>query len=163
MDADRRVEQERARVEAEYRRILKSSVAFEKRIRNRWREKCREKNGRIAELEARVRDLETRLAAATAGEGKMDREIKERKLVALMINDFGTADADEAAMAGQARDLSEDQLDRTLTERLGLAYPVDEQELELALNGVEEPEQLSGGSTGAPDMSHNPGPGENTD
>lgn len=50
--------EERARVEAEYRRVLRNSVAFEKRIRNRWREKCRAKNERIAELEARVAELE---------------------------------------------------------------------------------------------------------
>ena len=60
-DVERRIEEERARVEAEYRRVLKSSVEFEKRIRDRWREKCRAKNERIAELEARVADLERRL------------------------------------------------------------------------------------------------------
>jgi cell division protein FtsB len=38
--------------------LLKSSVAFEKRIRNRWREKNRQKNARISELEARVKELE---------------------------------------------------------------------------------------------------------
>lgn len=55
---DRLVEEERRRVEGEYRQVLKNSVAFEKRIRNRWREKCREKNRRISELEARVYELE---------------------------------------------------------------------------------------------------------
>ena len=60
-DMERRIEQERARVEAEYRAVLKSSVAFEKRIRDRWREKCLAKNRRIAELEERVADLERRL------------------------------------------------------------------------------------------------------
>ena len=60
---ERRIEDERARVEAEYRRVLKSSVEFEKRIRNRWREKCRAKNERIAELEALVAELERRLEA----------------------------------------------------------------------------------------------------
>ena len=60
---DRRIEEERARVEAEYRRVLKSSVEFEKRIRNRWREKCRAKSARIAELEALVAELERRLEA----------------------------------------------------------------------------------------------------
>lgn len=52
------MEEERRRVEGEYRLVLKNSVAFEKRIRNRWREKCREKNRRISELEARVYELE---------------------------------------------------------------------------------------------------------
>lgn len=61
-DVERRVEEERARIEAEYRRILKSSVEFEKRIRDRWRAKCREKDERIAALEGRVADLERRLA-----------------------------------------------------------------------------------------------------
>lgn len=61
-DVERRIAEERARVEAEYRQVMKTSVAFEKRIRNRWREKCRAKNERIAELEARVAELEKRLA-----------------------------------------------------------------------------------------------------
>jgi polyhydroxyalkanoate synthesis regulator phasin len=60
-DMERRIAQERARVEAEYRRVLKSSVEFERTIRDRWREKCREKNQRIAELEERVADLERRV------------------------------------------------------------------------------------------------------
>ena len=60
-DVDRRIEEERARIEAEYRLVLRSSVEFEKRIRNRWREKCRAKNYRIAELEALVAELERRL------------------------------------------------------------------------------------------------------
>lgn len=58
---EERIEEERARVEAEYRQVLKSSVQFEKRIRNRWREKCLAKNRRIAELEERVAYLERRL------------------------------------------------------------------------------------------------------
>jgi peptidoglycan hydrolase CwlO-like protein len=57
-NSDRRVEEERTRIEAEYRELLKNSVAFEKRIRNRWREKNRQKNARISELEARVKELE---------------------------------------------------------------------------------------------------------
>ena len=60
-DVERRVAEERARVEAEYRRVLKSSVEFERTIRDRWREKCLAKNRRIAELEARVEELERRL------------------------------------------------------------------------------------------------------
>jgi uncharacterized protein YceH (UPF0502 family) len=60
-DVERRIERERARVEAEFRQVLKSSVQVEKRIRDRWREKCLAKNRRIAELEERVADLERRL------------------------------------------------------------------------------------------------------
>jgi polyhydroxyalkanoate synthesis regulator phasin len=60
-DVERRIEEERAKVEAEYRQVLKSSVQFERRIRDRWREKCLAKNRRIAELEERVADLERRL------------------------------------------------------------------------------------------------------
>jgi hypothetical protein len=60
-DVEGRIEEERARVEAEYKQVLKSSVQFEKRIRNRWREKCLAKNRRIAELEERVAYLERRL------------------------------------------------------------------------------------------------------
>jgi hypothetical protein len=60
-DVERRIEEERAKVEAEYRQVLQSSVQFERRIRDRWREKCLAKNRRIAELEERVADLERRL------------------------------------------------------------------------------------------------------
>jgi hypothetical protein len=60
-DVERRIGEERARVEAEYRKVLKTSVEFERRIRDRWREKCREKNRRIAELEERLAELERRL------------------------------------------------------------------------------------------------------
>jgi hypothetical protein len=61
-DVERRVAEERAKVEAEYRQVLKTSVEFERRIRDRWREKNREKNRRIAELETRVTELERRIA-----------------------------------------------------------------------------------------------------
>jgi hypothetical protein len=61
---ERRIEEERARVEAEYRRVLRTSVEFERRIRDRWRRKCQAKNERIAELEARVVELERRLKEA---------------------------------------------------------------------------------------------------
>lgn len=53
-----RIREERARVEAEWREVLKNSVRFEKKIRDRWREKNRQKNRRIAELERRVAELE---------------------------------------------------------------------------------------------------------
>ena len=58
---DRRIEEERARIEAEYRRVLKNSVEFEKKIRNRWRAKNREKNRRISALEREVAELKRRL------------------------------------------------------------------------------------------------------
>ena len=64
---DPRIEEERARIEAEYRRVLESAVDFEKRIRDRWRQKCRAKNGRIAKLEARVAELEQRLEHEEGG------------------------------------------------------------------------------------------------
>ncbi len=60
-ELDRRLEEERDRVERRYREVLKNSVAFEKKIRNRWRQKNREKNARIAQLEARVAELERAL------------------------------------------------------------------------------------------------------
>lgn len=167
---DRRIQEERARVEAEYRRVLKSSVAFEKRIRNRWREKVREKNERIARLEARVAELERRLLYGEAGknteEDVMDRDYRERKLVALMVSDLAlaTEDGEEIERTrAEVRGLSNEELDGTLAERLGLSRPPAASELELALNGVEEPEYLSENTTSAPDMSHNPGPGENSD
>lgn len=167
---DRGAEEARARIEAEYRRVLKNSVEFEKKIRNRWREKNREKNARIAELEERVAELERRLqddaTPQDVKEDGMDRDSKERKLVALMISDLNITTEGQDGI-GQTREgvrkLSDEELDRTLAERLGLSSPPDQEELELALNGVEEPEYLSEGSAGAPDMSHNPGPGENKD
>ncbi|MDQ3966124.1 MAG: hypothetical protein M3246_06705 [Actinomycetota bacterium] len=54
-------EAEKDQIRAEYRQVLKSSVAFEQRIRDRWREKSKQKNERIAELEAKVEELERRL------------------------------------------------------------------------------------------------------
>ena len=58
----RRCEAETQQIRAEYQQVLRSSVAFEKRIRDRWREKNRQNNERIAELEAKVEELERRLA-----------------------------------------------------------------------------------------------------
>jgi len=75
---ERRIEEERARVEAEYRRVLKSSVEFERRIRDRWRRKCRAKNERIADLEARVAELERRLGEKARQENAPDPEFSER-------------------------------------------------------------------------------------
>jgi hypothetical protein len=39
-------------------------IEEERGIRDRWREKCREKNRRIAELEERVAELELELKAS---------------------------------------------------------------------------------------------------
>ena len=58
----RKVEAEKEQIRADYQQVLKNSVAFEKRIRDRWREKNRQKKKRIAELEAKVAELERRLA-----------------------------------------------------------------------------------------------------
>ena len=96
----------------------------------------------------------------------MDRKTKERKLVALMLNDMG-ADIGEQEMVRmdeEVGNLPDEALDRTLAERLELQYPVEEEELENALRHVEEPERISedtpGGFTGAPDMSHEGRPEE---
>jgi hypothetical protein len=169
-DAERRFEEVKARIEAEYREVLKNSVAFEKKIRNRWRGKNREKIARIAELEAGVAELERELETRStdAEEDVMaDRSTKERKLLALMINDLGVIDGKEPEMIemkSEVHDLSEEDLDGTLAERLDLPYPVDAEVLDRALARVEEPEHLSkggpGGFTGAPDMSHEPRPEE---
>ena len=55
-------EEEKDRIRAEYQEVLKNSVAFEKRIRNKWREKSKQKDERIAELEVKVEELERRYA-----------------------------------------------------------------------------------------------------
>ena len=55
-------EEEKDRIRAEYQEVLKNSVAFEKRIRNKWREKSKQKNERIAELKVKVEELERRYA-----------------------------------------------------------------------------------------------------
>jgi hypothetical protein len=93
----------------------------------------------------------------------MEREIKERKLVALMVNDLGIADIEEPEMVRlgeEVRALPDEELDRTLASRLDLPYPVDAEVLERAMGRVEEPERLSGGFTGAPDLSHEGRPEE---
>jgi hypothetical protein len=169
-DIERRVEEERAQIEAEYREVLKSSVAFEKKIRNRWREKNREKNARIAELKARIAELEKELETLRVDseeDAMADRGMKERKLLALMVNDLGTADTEEPEMVKmeeEVRRLPDEELDRTLASRLDLPYPVDAEVLDRSLARVEEPERISrrgpGGFTGAPDMSHEPRPEE---
>jgi hypothetical protein len=85
-------------------------------------------------------------------------------MLALMVNDLGIADMEEAEMArmrGEILDLPDSELDKTLAARLDLPHPVDPEVLDRALSRVEEPELLSkGGFTGAPDMSHEPRPEE---
>ena len=58
----RECEEEKDRIRNEYREVLENSVAFEKRIRNQWREKSKQKDERIAELVVKVEELEQRLA-----------------------------------------------------------------------------------------------------
>ena len=58
----RECEEEKGQIRAEYQEVLKNSVYFEKRIRNKWREKSKQKDERISELEAKVEELERRLA-----------------------------------------------------------------------------------------------------
>ncbi len=94
-----------------------------------------------------------------------DRGTKERKLVALMVNDLGGGTESEISrMQDEVRGLSDEELDRLLAERLDLPYSVDAEVMDRALARVEEPEMLSedrpGGFTGAPDMSHEPRPEE---
>jgi hypothetical protein len=94
-----------------------------------------------------------------------DRRMKERKLVALMVNDLGAEnEPDMARIEDEAHALSDEELVRTLAGRLNLPYPVEEEVLDRALARVEEPEKLSerglGRFTGAPDLSHGPRPEE---
>jgi hypothetical protein len=149
-----------ARVEVYYRRLLKTSVDFERRIRDRWRQRCREKNARIAELEDTVARLRAQLESERTS---VDRNSRERKLVALMVNDLGMADMEEREMVRMNEEvgaLSDEELDATLAERLGVSDPSDGEALDDALRGVREPERLSDGFTGAPDMSHEARPEE---
>lgn len=107
-------------------------------------------------MEARERTGEVEMA---------DRGTKERKLVALMVNDLGTDNEPEMVqMEEEVRTLSDEDLDSTLASRLDLPYPVGEEVLDRALARIEEPERISQGEigefTGAPDMSHEPRPEE---
>ena len=58
----RNCEEEKDQIRSEYQEVLENSVSFEKSIRNRWRDKSKQKDERIAELEAKVEELERRLA-----------------------------------------------------------------------------------------------------
>lgn len=96
-------------------------------------------------------------------EARMDRSTRERKLVSLMVSDLGVVDMEEREMARlneEVSSLSDEALDATLAERMGLAGAEDRDALEDALRGVREPERLSEGFTGAPDMSHEGRPEE---
>lgn len=155
-----KIAEERRRVEAEYRGVLKTSIEFEKRIRNRWREKSRVKSERIAELESRVAELERRLAGVQIQEEVVDRKVKERKLASLMLNDMGM-DIGEQEMVGvseEVEELPDEELDRTLASRLDLPYPVEEE----ARRGPGEDlvGETIGWLSGGPDMSHEGRPEE---
>lgn len=92
-----------------------------------------------------------------------DRETRERKLIALMVNDLGPGfgEKEMAGLESEVRALPDQELRKTLAERLDLSPAVDEETLRQALSRVEEPEGISEGSfTGAPDMSHEPRPDE---
>jgi len=92
-----------------------------------------------------------------------DRETKERKLIALMVNDLGPGlgKKEMADLEGEVRALPDGRLGETLAERLNLPYPASEEALEQALSHVEEPSRGSQeGFTDAPDMSHEPRPEE---
>ncbi len=96
----------------------------------------------------------------------VDRTTKERKLVALMLNDLGTdlGEPEMVRMENEVRALSGEELDRTLAARLNLPYPVDGNVMDQALAHVGEPERASeidrGGFTGAADLSHEARPEE---
>ena len=92
-----------------------------------------------------------------------DRQTRERKLIALMVNDLGLGFS-EQEMVGLEREvhaLTDDELRATLATRLDLPRSVDDETLEENLLHVEEPEEISRDEfTRAPDMSHEPRPEE---
>ena len=92
-----------------------------------------------------------------------DRRTRERKLIALMVNDLGPGLGEQeiAGLEQEVRALPDDELRNTLAARLDLPTSVDEETLEEALLHVEELEEISGNEfTRAPDMSHEPRPEE---
>ena len=92
-----------------------------------------------------------------------DRQTRERKLVALVVNDLGPGfgEKEMAGLQSEVGALSDEELRRTLAARLALPPSVEDQTLEEALLHVEEPEEISGARfTRAPDMSHEPRPEE---
>jgi hypothetical protein len=92
-----------------------------------------------------------------------DRETKERKLIALMVNELGPGfgKKEMANLQEEVSALSDPDLDETLAGRLDLPHSAGEEALEQALSHVDE---RSGGDqesfTGAPHMSHEPRPEE---
>ena len=76
----------------------------------------------------------------------MDRSTKERKLIALMISDLelDLTEPEMIELEQEVHALADEELDRTLASRLGLAYPVDEQAMEQALSRIEVPELRAG-------------------
>ena len=92
-----------------------------------------------------------------------DRKTKERKLVALMVNDLGPGfgKKEMAHLQEEVSALSDPELDETLAGRLDLPRPAGEGALEQALKHVEErPGSDQESFTGAPDMSHEARPEE---
>jgi len=92
-----------------------------------------------------------------------DRQTRERKLIALMVNDLGPGfgEREMAGLEQEVRALPDEELRLTLAARLDLPRSVDEETLEATLLHVEEPEEISRGDfTRAPDMSHEPRPEE---
>jgi hypothetical protein len=92
-----------------------------------------------------------------------DRETREQKLIALMVNDLGPGfgEKEMAELQSEVRSLPDDELRRTLVSRLNLSASVDDEALDQALSHVEEPEEISRDDfTRAPDMSHEPRPEE---
>jgi hypothetical protein len=80
----------------------------------------------------------------------MDRSTKERKLIALMISDLelDLTEPEMIELEQEVHALADEELDRTLASRLGLAYPVDEQAMEQALSRIEVPELRAGEQEG---------------
>ena len=92
-----------------------------------------------------------------------DRETKERKLIALMVNDLGPGfgKKEMANLQEEVSVLSDPELDETLAGRLDLPPSAGEEALEQALLHVDErPGDDRKSFTGAPDMSHEPRPEE---
>ena len=97
---------------------------------------------------------------------EIERDKRERKLVALMLNDL-SADMGAEKASGMRREVGElpdEELRRTLARRMDLGDDVAEADLDDALAFVKEPEILSDKESGepgdptdlgaAPDMSH---------